>query len=91
MASKEETTEDTDLFKEEAKDEKDKEEDAVRNSVDNEDKKLLKKKTLSFTKQRLSSKLLFSNIFRSKNVSIIQAMNKKRFFLLKQMKQPETF
>ena len=76
MAGREESTEDADAdgVTEEADDMKDKEEDAIGKSVNAGDKKLVKEKPLSFTKQKLSSKSLFSNLFSCKNVGSIQTI-----------------
>ena len=73
MASREESSEDADAdgVTGEADDMKDKEEDAIGKSVNTGDKKSVKEKPLSFTKQKLSSKSLFSNLFSCKNVGSI--------------------
>ena len=70
MASREEPSEDADADGV-TDDMKDKEEDAIGTDVNTGDKKSLKEKPLSFTKQKLSSKSLFSNLFSCKNVGSI--------------------
>ena len=72
MASKEEITENTDSDVVKEGNDQDKEEDSIGKSANIEDKKSQMKKTLSFTRQRLSSKSLFSNLFNCKDVSISQ-------------------
>ena len=59
---------DADLVKQEGDDKLDKEKEGIGKSVNIEDKSI-KRKTLSFTKQRLGSRSLFGNFFSGKNVS----------------------
>ena len=69
MAGSLETKENANAVEEEADEKAEKEQEDIRQQADSEDKKSVKKKCLSFTKQRLSSKSLFSGLFSRKNVS----------------------
>ena len=78
MAGSLETKENANAVEEEADEKVDKEQEDIGQQADSEDKKSVKKKCLSFTKQRLSSKSLFSGLFSRKNVSNF----KEKFTLL---------
>ena len=78
MAGSLETKENANAVEEETDEKVEKEQEDIGQQADIEDKKSLKKKCLSFTKQRLSSKSLFSGLFSRKNVSNF----KEKFTLL---------
>ena len=78
MAGSLETKENANAVEEEADEKAEKEQEDIGQQADSEDKKSVKKKCLSFTKQRLSSKSLFSGLFSRKNVSNL----KEKFRLL---------
>ena len=78
MAGSLETKENANAVEEEADEKAEKEQEGIGQQADSEDKKSVKKKCLSFTKQRLSSKSLFSGLFSRKNVSNL----KEKFILL---------
>ena len=78
MAGSLETKENANAVEEDADEKVDQEQEDIGQQADSEDKKSVKKKCLSFTKRRLSSKSLFSGLFSRKNVS----NSKEKFRLL---------
>ena len=78
MAGSFEKQENANAVEEEADEKVYKEQEDIGQQANIEDKKSVKKKCLSFTKQRLSSKSLFSGLFSRKNVS----NSKEKFRLL---------